>query len=185
MKRIRASASNCRRQNMSSGWKEWYQIEKTISILLPNGNKRLKQCNASLPETPCLFAGKKSMAGPVDKVLYWRGEEVKPVDRLSVWEGRGSLPYIHCGPPPHHHRWAVVTVDADVTLPMHGWGETSAWHRHDHQRSWWTHLSTPFQSGPFVTEFLNLFHFPSSRRALGLFSCVKKPQWNRYCPGYL
>lgn len=37
---------------------------------------------------------------PVDKVLYWCGEEVKPVDRLSVGGARVSPLYTLWAPPP-------------------------------------------------------------------------------------
>lgn len=106
MKRIRASASKCRTQNMSSGWNKLNQIGKTavkktaVLALLFNENKCMESVlNNATPPYQMLrpYFQEKS---PVDKVSYWCGEEVKPVDRLSVWEGRGSLPYIHCGPPP-------------------------------------------------------------------------------------
>lgn len=87
-------------------WLEGIKIKKTSisASLLYENESVFKQCNAILPETLCLFPGKK-----VWQVLSTRcriGAVKKPNLLIGSRCGRGeglSLIYT-VGPPPHHHQ---------------------------------------------------------------------------------
>lgn len=104
---------------------------------------------------------------------YQCGKEVK----LQSFVRETFSPLYTAWPSPGH-QWAIFPVDVDVTLPMHRWGQASAWH-HLHHHSLLTHLSTPLQSAPLVTLFLNLLHFHSSCWIMRLLCIIWNVLWHK------
>ncbi len=103
----------------------------------------------------CPYIQDNNIAGFV--VIYCVSAAKKSNLSISLLCEERSLLYIQRRPPLVINEPFSLLMLMSL-LPMHRWGQASAWH-HLHHHSLLTHLSTPLQSAPFVTLFSNLFHF--------------------------